>query len=176
MITLQKPDIVNILIKEGIELKQRGKDFWALCPLHTEKTPSFKADSEKQTFYCFSGKCNTGGDVITFIQKLKGYSFKEACRYLGISPGKPPKPNPRQIKKRELVKGFKQWCDSYYGELCEFYRLWNDVKARSKTIEEAGKFSEFYHREPIITYQMDILCSNDNEAKFELYKEVNYAD
>lgn len=153
-------------------MKQRGKDFWALCPLHSEKTPSFKVDIEKQTYHCFG--CNQAGDVITFIQKLKGYSFKNACKYLGITTGKPPKPNNREIKKRDIVKKFRAWCDSYYDSLCEFYRLWYQVKMNIRTIEEAEKYALFYHREPVITYHMDILCSTDNEAKFELYKEVTW--
>lgn len=32
MIT-SKPDIITILEKEGIALKQRDKEFWSLCPL-----------------------------------------------------------------------------------------------------------------------------------------------
>lgn len=172
--TLIKPDIITVLEREGVALKQRGKDFCALCPLHSEKTPSFKIDPERQTFYCFG--CGAGGDVITFIQKLKGYSFKDACRYLGISPGKPYKPNTREIKKRDAVKKFKAWCEEYYNKCCEFYRLWYQVKMNIRTIEEAEKYALFYHREPIITYQMDILFSNDNEAKFQIYKGVNYED
>jgi hypothetical protein len=167
-----KPDIVNILIKEGIELNQRGKYFWGLCPLHPEKTPSFKVDSERQTFYCFG--CNQGGNVISFIIKLKGLSFKDALRYLGITTGKPPKINYREIKKKDAVKNFKVWCEEYYDWCCEFYRLWYQVKMNIRTIEDAEKYAPFYHREPVIEHYMDLLCSNDNEAKFELYREVCY--
>ncbi|MEK6591141.1 MAG: CHC2 zinc finger domain-containing protein [Nitrospinota bacterium] len=169
-----KPDILNILIKEGIELNQRGKYFWSLCPLHSEKTPSFKVDSEKQTFFCWG--CNTGGDIITFIQKLKGYPFKDACRYLGITTGKPPKSNTRELKKREAFNKFKQWCNEYYNSLSDFYRLWQDVKENIKTIEDAERFSRFYHAEPVIVYYMDIFHSRDEEAKFKLFKAVNYGN
>jgi DNA primase len=174
MIILQKPDIVFVLEKEGIALTRKSKNFWGLCPLHSAKTPSFKVNTEKQTFFCFG--CNQGGDVISFIEKYKNLSFRDALIYLGIATGKPPKPNTRELKKRELVKEFKQWCDVYYDDLCRFYRLWQDVKESIKTIEDAEKFSKFYHREPVITYHMEILCSDDNEAKFELYREAIYAD
>lgn len=173
---INKPDIVSILTKEGIELRQRGNTFWALCPLNPERTPSFKVDSERQTYYCF-GKCGTGGDVITFIQKLKGYFFKDALVYLGITTGKPPKINHREIKKRDAVKKFKQWCNSYYDLLCIFYREWQDVKPRIKSIDDAEKYAEFYNEEIKAQYKMDILCSRDEQVKFELFREVmSYAN
>lgn len=174
MITFQKPDIITILEKEGITLKQRGKDFWGLCPLHSEKTPSFKIDPERQIFHCFG--CGAGGDVITFIQKLKSYSFRDACRYLGISPGKPPKPNIKEIKKIDAVKKFKVWCEEYYNKCCEFYRLWYQVKMNIKTIEEAEKYAIFYHAEPIIKHYLDVLFDGDDVQKFRLYCGVSYAD
>lgn len=165
-----KPNIFSILEKEGIALKQRGKDFWSLCPLHSEKTPSFKIDPERQTYHCFG--CGAGGDVITFIQKLKGYSFKDALRYLGISSGKPPKPNTIEIKKRDAVKKFKLWCEEYYDLLCIFYRTWNDVKARIKTVDDMEKYAEFYNEEIKAQYHMDILMGRDDEEKYEMYREV----
>ena len=36
-------DLVAI-IGERTPVKQRGRDFWCCCPLHNEKTPSFKID------------------------------------------------------------------------------------------------------------------------------------
>jgi hypothetical protein len=110
--------------------------------------------------------------VITLVQKLHNLSFRDALVYLGISYGKPYKPDSREFKKRELVKEFKQWCNFYYDDLCRFYRLWQDVKGSIKTIEDAERFSKFYHREPVIEYHMDILYGDDIEAKYELYKEV----
>ncbi len=77
---MNKPDIETILRNEGIELKLKGKSLWGLCPFHSERTPSFKVDLERQSFYCFG--CGSGGDVIAFIQKYKGLSFKESLRYL----------------------------------------------------------------------------------------------
>lgn len=61
----------------GIELKQRGREFWGLCPLHGEKTPSFSINSEKNVWYCYS--CGAGGSGVDFIMKLRGLTFKEAA-------------------------------------------------------------------------------------------------
>lgn len=52
----------------------------ALCPFHTEKHASFKIFKDNH-WYCF-GACSTGGDVIDFIQKLYGYNFIQAVKYL----------------------------------------------------------------------------------------------
>ena len=49
---MTKPDIKTIIENEGIELKRRGRDYWANCPFHTDKTPSFKINLERQTWYC----------------------------------------------------------------------------------------------------------------------------
>lgn len=55
-----------------------------LCPIHSEKTPSFHLNEGKDGihwFYCFG--CNKGGNMLTFLNHL-GYSYSEACKKLGI--------------------------------------------------------------------------------------------
>ena len=74
----EKADIISIIESYGIELKKAGRNFKAICPFHTEKTPSFVANPDRQTWHCF-GACNTGGDVLTFIQKIEGCDFKTAA-------------------------------------------------------------------------------------------------
>ena len=51
-----------------------------LCPFHDEKTPSFRVTPARGFFYCFG--CNTGGDVIGFVQKINNVSFTEAVEFL----------------------------------------------------------------------------------------------
>ena len=45
-------DLVEV-IGERTPVKQRGRDFWCCCPLHNEKTPSFKIDPALQLWHCF---------------------------------------------------------------------------------------------------------------------------
>ena len=73
-------DIVEVISECGIALRPAGRDFKALCPFHTEKTPSFTVSVEKQIFYCFG--CQTGGNVISFVQKHEGKSFIETIEWL----------------------------------------------------------------------------------------------
>ena len=75
-----RTDIVEVISECGIPLRPAGRDFKALCPFHTEKTPSFSVSVEKQIFYCFG--CQTGGNVITFVQKHEGKSFMETIEWL----------------------------------------------------------------------------------------------
>ncbi len=51
-----------------------------LCPFHDEKTPSFRVTPSRGFFYCFG--CNTGGDVIGFVQKINNVTFTEAVEFL----------------------------------------------------------------------------------------------
>ena len=75
-----KTDIFDI-ISSYVALKRRGNKYIGLCPFHQEKTPSFTVDTDKGLFYCFG--CQTGGDKISFIEKIENLPFKEAVTFLG---------------------------------------------------------------------------------------------
>ncbi len=72
-------DIVSI-IHGYAPLRKSGKRFKTLCPFHTEKTPSFMVDAEKQLFHCFG--CGVGGDVFKFIMLHEKVEFYEAAKIL----------------------------------------------------------------------------------------------
>lgn len=61
-------------------LKKRGKKWVGLCPFHSEKTPSFTVDEEKQLFHCFG--CGAGGDLFSLIMEKENLTFPEAVRFL----------------------------------------------------------------------------------------------
>jgi DNA primase len=61
-------------------LRQRGRKHVGLCPFHSEKTPSFTVDSEKQLFHCFG--CGIGGDVFSLVMEKENLSFPEVLKYL----------------------------------------------------------------------------------------------
>ncbi len=72
--------IVGVCESSGISLKQRGSDWWALCPFHKEKTPSFKVSPDRGLYYCFG--CGEGGDVIKLAQLLGGLGFRDTVEEL----------------------------------------------------------------------------------------------
>lgn len=62
------------------KLRRFGKRYQCKCPFHDEKNPSFVI-YPNNSFYCFS--CQTGGDSITFLRRLKNIGFKEAVAEIG---------------------------------------------------------------------------------------------
>ncbi len=78
-------DIVNY-INQFVPLKKAGRNYKACCPFHSENTPSFFVDPDRQSWRCF-GACAEGGDIFTFAQKFHGYDFREALEQLGKQAG-----------------------------------------------------------------------------------------
>lgn len=174
---IQKPDIVTVLENEGIELNRKGKSLWALCPLHSERTPSFKVDTENQSFFCFG--CKKHGDSIAFIQKYKGLSFKDAISHLGIAPSKPSREAIQRAKrekhKHKLIKEFRYWCIRYADDVYSLYQDIQDAKAMVKTEEDAEAIAELYHMENMVLYESRVMDSNNDAAKFQLYLAIQEA-
>lgn len=60
-------------------------DFWACCPFHGEKSPSFHADDRRGRYHCFG--CGKDGDAFTFLTETEGISFPEAVERLAAEAG-----------------------------------------------------------------------------------------
>lgn len=75
-----KINIVDV-IGEYVSLIPRGDRFWGLSPFKTEKTPSFSVVPSKKFYYCFS--TNKGGDIISFLMEMEGFTYPETLEYLG---------------------------------------------------------------------------------------------
>lgn len=79
---------------------QPGKgDYWACCPFHGEKTPSFHADNRRGRYHCFG--CKESGDIFTFLTKQEGLSFPEAVEQLAAMAGLPLPARTEQDAARE---------------------------------------------------------------------------
>ncbi len=74
-----RADIVSV-VEAYVPLKKRNQDFWACCPFHQEKTPSFKLSPSYQTYHCFG--CGAGGNVFQFIMAQENVDFVGAVELL----------------------------------------------------------------------------------------------
>ncbi len=72
-------DIVQ-LIGGYVPLKKAGRYYKGLCPFHSERTPSFHVNQERQTYHCFG--CGAGGTAINFVMVTEKLEFPEAVRFL----------------------------------------------------------------------------------------------
>src|SRR4051812_21154843 len=68
-------DITDV-VRRYATLQHRRGGYWFLCPLHQEKTASFKVDPAKQTYHCFG--CGERGDVIDFIMAAERVDLRHA--------------------------------------------------------------------------------------------------
>ena len=73
--------VVN-LIGGYVRLDKKGKDYAALCPFHSENTPSFLVSESKQIFKCFG--CGAGGDVFKFVMLIENMTFPESIQHLSL--------------------------------------------------------------------------------------------
>jgi DNA primase len=109
------------VVSDYINLKKAGKNYKGLCPFHSEKTPSFMVNEEKQIFHCFG--CGAGGDVFTFLMKVGNFAFPQAVEELAkrygvrlpsreLSPAKK-----KEMAKREILFQINQITSEYFHDL-----------------------------------------------------------
>lgn len=72
--------ILSDIIGTRVKIMQRGRLKMALCPFHSEKSPSFHIKDEQGTYHCFG--CGAHGDALSFLQEIEGVSFMEALEKL----------------------------------------------------------------------------------------------
>jgi len=81
---LTRIDIVEV-IDSRVPLKKKGQNHMACCPFHSEKTPSFSVNQEKQFYHCFG--CGVSGSAISFLMEYENLNFVEAIEALAESAG-----------------------------------------------------------------------------------------
>jgi len=91
------------VVGKSVKLVRKGRDYWACCPFHNEKTPSFSVSDEKGFYHCFS--CGAHGSAIDFVMNTQGMSFPEAVKYLADQAGlQVPEETPEQRERAKRAE------------------------------------------------------------------------
>ncbi|HIA27548.1 MAG TPA: DNA primase [Planctomycetes bacterium] len=135
--------ILDVVLEYGVDVKQKGSAFWALCPFHDEKTPSFKIDPERESYHCF-GSCAEHGDVFSFVERIADTNFPGALRILadrsgielkgsGYDPAASRRTRKQQERNLELLERSKKWFEA---------QLWSARGAPVREYLDGRGFSE----------------------------------
>ena len=89
------------LVSRDITLTKRGRDHWACCPFHAEKSASFKVSEERREFRCFG--CGTHGDALDYLRRVHGMRLPEALEHLAIEAGLCPDREGRRRPTRQPI-------------------------------------------------------------------------
>jgi DNA primase catalytic core len=110
-----------------VQLRRSGKQFTGLSPFSKEKSPSFFVNPETQSFHCFS--TTQGGDILTFVELTKGFTFREALEYLAARAGlelDDNKKTPEQVahdrqvaEEKKMLLKLNRFAARFYQEVLE---------------------------------------------------------
>lgn len=141
-----KNDIIDIASKY-MTLNRRGTNFWACCPFHNEKTPSFSIKQDGQFYKCFG--CGESGNVISLVMKMENVDFLSAVDILAKMAGLelPSDTDNEEMrrKKRERDKAYqilRATTDFYHNNLLNYPNSAqaNYLKTRGISAEMIEKF------------------------------------
>jgi DNA primase len=76
---------LSTLVGRRVKLAKAGREFKGLCPVHTEKSPSFTVNDDKGFAHCFG--CGFHADAIGWLVQVEGREFIEAVRELAEGAG-----------------------------------------------------------------------------------------
>jgi len=96
---IARSDIVEVIGK-SLKLKRSGSNYFACCPFHKEKSPSFSINTTKQFFHCFG--CGESGNVVTFVMKYNSLDFVDAIKSLAANYGVHIPENIVKLSKQEV--------------------------------------------------------------------------
>nr|WP_303649971.1 DNA primase [Desulfobotulus pelophilus] len=137
-------DIVQV-VSDRVTLKRTGRRLSGLCPFHTEKSPSFSVDPERQMYHCFG--CGAGGDVFSFVMQSEGLSFPDAVKNLAERFGIPLSSggdNDTYTGERQAVLDVNRLAQSAFRHGLMKSSLGNAAREYLKERGIADSFAEFF--------------------------------
>lgn len=136
----QKNDIVDV-ISGYVGLQKKGSNYVCCCPFHSEKTPSFSVNRNRQIYKCFG--CGEGGNVVTFVMKYENCTFQEAIKMLAEKAGVvlpqveySEEAKRRETRRQKLLEVNKEAAKFY------FYQLRTPHGAKAKEYLDKRRLSD----------------------------------
>lgn len=140
-----------------------GRNGMAVCPFHSDKTPSMKVD---RRFHCFG--CQADGDVIDFVSRLEGIGTKEAALMLAQNFSLPYEDGkrtqhridhkPRQETEEQRFKRLERHCFKVLSDYYHLLRCWKTQYAPRQPDEDWNPlFEEALQKESHVEYLLDTL-------------------
>ena len=124
-------DKVNLveIVGEHVVLRKSGSNYSGLCPFHSERSPSFSVNENKQVYHCFG--CKKGGDLFSFVMEVHGLSFPEAIE---------------EVADRARIALPKDWGDQGGNENPELLHKRNVAREKLVLAYKVNRFAaSFYH-------------------------------
>ena len=135
------------VVASRIKLTRAGREFKACCPFHSEKSPSFYVNDDKQFFHCFG--CGAHGDVLGFVMRHDNLSFIEGVEQLAAKAGMPvPRQSFQDVEQAHKDKSLYALCE----DAAKFF--------------EAQLYLPAYH--DILEYMLKRNLSRDTMASFRI--------
>jgi DNA primase len=146
---MARVDIVDV-VGARLSLRKAGRDYLALCPFHSEKSPSFSVSQEKQFYYCFG--CGAHGSAIGFLMDYDHMDFVEAVQELASQAGmQVPQERVSDVKPAadnknlyELLEKVAKFYTRQFREHPSGDQAINYLKGRGLTGEIAARFGIGY--------------------------------
>lgn len=171
-----KPDFLEVVTREGFIASQKGNACW--IKHHGEKTSSCKISLDKQTFHCYG--CGAHGDIIDFVMDLHKLNFNDACKYLGIIPGKQTPIDPTIQRRKKIQKDYEAAIHNLWEKFCkrsrELYHVKFQVKDNPRALTEPGAdyFAALMGDLTEVDFKIETLINGTFEEKMILLRDNEY--
>ncbi len=135
---LARVDLVDVVGKR-LKLKKSGANYFACCPFHGEKTPSFSVSPARQFYHCFG--CGAHGTAITFLMEYEGLGFVEAVEALAAETGMqvPRAQGTLSAAEAAQQKSERQLLLEAHAKAADFYRRSLDRSPKARAyLEQRG--------------------------------------
>ena len=116
-------DILEV-VGDYVQLKRQGQNYWACCPFHNEKSPSFSVTPSKGFYKCFG--CGKSGNVVGFVMDIEGSSYPEALRALAKKYGVAVPEEEERTPEEQLAQNERDsqyivssWAKDHYHQLLQ---------------------------------------------------------